>query len=310
MRALPASGASRPRMRRIVVDLPEPFGPRKPVTMPGRTSKVRSSTAGLPPYRLVSPRTEIMPKTLRTTTCPGRRRREPTSRPRVIPEYDAASGTPPGRWPAYPGERDPAHPGPDRPRRSAGLALGRQPADGVRGGVGRLGAASSLGDRRRGDQRARPRGHVRLADRCAGRLGGDTAGAPVPAARLADRRPRRAPRAADPRPESRRYGLLRDPHGHDRRGGAAVRAAAAVVDRCPLAGPGLAVDSGTASRLGLPRSGDRRRGRDYRRRVRGRPLAAGPGGARRASAGGPAAGGARQPPCGTGAAASGAQRGA
>ena len=30
---------------RIVVDLPDPFGPRKPVTTPGGTSKVRLSTA-------------------------------------------------------------------------------------------------------------------------------------------------------------------------------------------------------------------------------------------------------------------------
>jgi hypothetical protein len=29
----------------MVVDLPDPFGPRKPVTTPGRTSKLRSSTA-------------------------------------------------------------------------------------------------------------------------------------------------------------------------------------------------------------------------------------------------------------------------
>ena len=39
---------------RIVVDLPEPFGPRKPVTTPGRTSNVRLSTAVDAPYRLVS----------------------------------------------------------------------------------------------------------------------------------------------------------------------------------------------------------------------------------------------------------------
>ena len=32
----PAVGASRPRIIRIVVDLPEPWGPRKPVTRPGR----------------------------------------------------------------------------------------------------------------------------------------------------------------------------------------------------------------------------------------------------------------------------------
>ena len=40
-------GWSRPRMMRIVVDLPEPFGPRNPVTTPGCTSKSRSSTASV-----------------------------------------------------------------------------------------------------------------------------------------------------------------------------------------------------------------------------------------------------------------------
>ena len=30
---------------RMVVDLPEPLGPRKPVTTPGETVKLRSSTA-------------------------------------------------------------------------------------------------------------------------------------------------------------------------------------------------------------------------------------------------------------------------
>src|SRR5882757_5812346 len=48
-------------MQRIVVVLPAPFGPRKPVTMPGRTSKLRSSTALVLPYCLVSPRTWISP---------------------------------------------------------------------------------------------------------------------------------------------------------------------------------------------------------------------------------------------------------
>ena len=47
--AVPDVGASRPRIMRIVVDLPAPFGPRKPVTMPGRTVKVRSSTARCSP---------------------------------------------------------------------------------------------------------------------------------------------------------------------------------------------------------------------------------------------------------------------
>ena len=36
-------------MRRIVVDLPEPFGPRKPVTLPGRTVKPSPSTARVDP---------------------------------------------------------------------------------------------------------------------------------------------------------------------------------------------------------------------------------------------------------------------
>ncbi len=45
----PAVGRSRPRIMRMVVDLPEPFGPRKPVTAPGRTWKVRSWTAVLAP---------------------------------------------------------------------------------------------------------------------------------------------------------------------------------------------------------------------------------------------------------------------
>ncbi len=46
---LPAVGRSRPSSRRIVVDLPAPFGPRNPVTTPGRTAKVKSSTAVLAP---------------------------------------------------------------------------------------------------------------------------------------------------------------------------------------------------------------------------------------------------------------------
>ncbi len=45
---------------RMVVDLPAPFGPRKPVTTPGRTVKVSSSTTVLSPYLLVSPSSSIM----------------------------------------------------------------------------------------------------------------------------------------------------------------------------------------------------------------------------------------------------------
>ena len=56
----PPVGASSPRIIRMVVDLPAPFGPRKPVTTPGRTVKLRSSTASLAPYRLVNPRASII----------------------------------------------------------------------------------------------------------------------------------------------------------------------------------------------------------------------------------------------------------
>ena len=44
----------------MVVVLPAPFGPRKPVTWPGNTSNDRSLTAVVWPYRLVSPRTSII----------------------------------------------------------------------------------------------------------------------------------------------------------------------------------------------------------------------------------------------------------
>src|SRR5690606_27472358 len=46
-------GRSSPRIIRIVVDLPAPFGPRKPVTRPGATLKLMLSTATFSPYRLV-----------------------------------------------------------------------------------------------------------------------------------------------------------------------------------------------------------------------------------------------------------------
>src|SRR5690349_1641216 len=55
---------------RIVVDLPAPFGPRKPVTTPGRTVNVRWSTAVLSPYRFVSPCNSIMVARLASMTEP------------------------------------------------------------------------------------------------------------------------------------------------------------------------------------------------------------------------------------------------
>ena len=46
---LPAVGRFRPRIRRRVVDLPAPLGPRNPVTCPGRTVKLSWSTAVVRP---------------------------------------------------------------------------------------------------------------------------------------------------------------------------------------------------------------------------------------------------------------------
>jgi hypothetical protein len=43
----------------MVVDLPAPFGPRKPVILPGSTAKERSSTASVEPNRLVRLSTSI-----------------------------------------------------------------------------------------------------------------------------------------------------------------------------------------------------------------------------------------------------------
>src|SRR3979409_309123 len=60
MVALPAVGWSSPRISRMVVDLPAPFGPRKPVTMPGSTEQVRSSTARVRPNTFVRPGNSII----------------------------------------------------------------------------------------------------------------------------------------------------------------------------------------------------------------------------------------------------------
>ena len=55
MRAVPAVGIMKPASMRIVVDLPAPFGPRKPSTSPRPTLNETSSTAVKLPKRLVSP---------------------------------------------------------------------------------------------------------------------------------------------------------------------------------------------------------------------------------------------------------------
>ena len=59
-RAVPSSGASRPRITRIVVVCPAPLGPMNPVTCPGATVNVMPSSASAGPKRLHSPRTSIV----------------------------------------------------------------------------------------------------------------------------------------------------------------------------------------------------------------------------------------------------------
>jgi len=54
-RALPGGNES----LNSVAGLPAPFGPRKPVTTPGSTTKLSPSTAVLSPYRLVRPSISI-----------------------------------------------------------------------------------------------------------------------------------------------------------------------------------------------------------------------------------------------------------
>src|SRR4051812_22150414 len=65
MRAVPAVGIMKPANIRMVVDLPAPFGPRKPSTSPRATLKLTRSTAVKLPNRFVSPSISI------STGCPA-----------------------------------------------------------------------------------------------------------------------------------------------------------------------------------------------------------------------------------------------
>ena len=65
MVASPVVAGVSPTMIRMVVDLPAPLGPRKPVTRPCWAVNVTSSTARKAPYVLVRWETEIMGISLR-----------------------------------------------------------------------------------------------------------------------------------------------------------------------------------------------------------------------------------------------------
>src|SRR4051795_9353085 len=152
MVAEPDVGAVRPTMTRIVVDLPAPFGPRKPVTRPDWAVKETLSTAVKPAYLRVSDSTVIM-----CQPSPRRGVRTSASRPDLPRPLGGAGSRSFGQSLT--------------PRRSLGwvcdrqrpaLAVGRaQRSRRSRTGVARLGAGRGVdGD---GAARGSPPGQRRLA---------------------------------------------------------------------------------------------------------------------------------------------------
>src|SRR3954452_22263998 len=152
MVAVPDVGAVSPTITRIVVDLPAPFGPRKPVTRPDWAVKETLSTAVKPAYLRVSDSTVIMGQ-----PSPRRGVRTSASRPDPPPPSGGAASRSFGRSP--------------RPPRSLGwagdhhgpaLAVGRAPRSRrSRTGVARLGAGRGVdGD---GAARGSPPRRRRLA---------------------------------------------------------------------------------------------------------------------------------------------------
>src|SRR4051812_47938879 len=100
MRAWPLSGSERPTTIRMVVVLPAPLGPRKPVTVPGSQRNVTSETTVRPPSRLVSPLVWIMPADSRPAgfAATGRGLRSPS--PGAVVDHDLGRGSRPWRSPS------------------------------------------------------------------------------------------------------------------------------------------------------------------------------------------------------------------
>src|SRR4051794_40303458 len=96
MRAWPLSGSDRPTSIRIVVVLPAPLGPRKPVTVPGSQRNVTSETTVRPPSRLVSASVWIMPADSRAAerAATGGGPRSPS--PGAVVDHDLGRGS--RRW--------------------------------------------------------------------------------------------------------------------------------------------------------------------------------------------------------------------
>src|SRR5215510_14877151 len=73
--AVPEVGSARVHRILIVVDLPAPFGPRKPKVSPAETSQSMPRTASISPYLLVSALTEIAAVTPASPPPPRRLQR-------------------------------------------------------------------------------------------------------------------------------------------------------------------------------------------------------------------------------------------
>src|SRR5687767_13587999 len=91
----------------IVVDLPAPFGPRRPTHLPNGTSRSRPSTAVIGPKRLTSPRRLI------ADTITSQRALEHHAAARARRQRDVANlhpfGTRVGRYQLRPLEDRPEH---------------------------------------------------------------------------------------------------------------------------------------------------------------------------------------------------------
>src|SRR3954465_8535101 len=92
----PLSGSERPTRIRIVVVLPAPLGPRKPVTVPGSQRNVTSETTLRPPSCLVSPLVWIMPADSRPAGFAATVRGLRSPRPAAVAYNDFGRGS--RRW--------------------------------------------------------------------------------------------------------------------------------------------------------------------------------------------------------------------
>src|SRR5882762_8791224 len=93
-RAVPEVGSKSPQRIRMVVVLPEPFGPRMPKISPGKISKETSSTATIRPKRRVIERTSTTG--VRTKVPPPATAPAPAPPPGSAAGKDSGIGRQPG----------------------------------------------------------------------------------------------------------------------------------------------------------------------------------------------------------------------